>query len=69
MAETINPIARRALSFALVLLGAGLAIYGFVGLYNAPFRAHRWSGFEASLGAALMIWGTLFSRHKRPDLG
>ena len=63
MAETINPTARRVLSLALALLGAGLVCYGFVGLYNAPFRARRWSGFEVALGAALMIWGALFLRH------
>jgi len=61
-------MARRILPLASVLLGAGLAIYGWVGLYNPQFRvAHRWSGFEASLGGALMIWGGLFFRRKNSN--
>jgi hypothetical protein len=56
---------RRVLPLALILLGAGLDIYGLVGLYNPQFRvAHRWSGFEVSLGGAFMIWGWLFFRRK-----
>jgi hypothetical protein len=61
-------MARRILPLASILLGAGLAIYGFVSLYNPQFGvAHRWSGAEASTGGALMIWGGLFFRRKNPN--
>jgi hypothetical protein len=57
---------RRILPLALTLLGAVVGIYGLVGLYNPQFRvAHRWSGFDASLGGAFMIWGGLFFRPRK----
>ena len=56
---------RRILPLALSLLGAGLANVGILGLYNPNFRiAHRWSGSEAALGGALMIWAGVFYRPK-----
>jgi hypothetical protein len=56
------------LVLGLSLFGAVLAIYGFLGLYNQRFRVlHRWSGFEASLGGALMLWGGLAFRHREAD--
>ena len=61
-------MARRILPLASILLGAGVEIYGLVGLYNPQFRiAHRWSGFEVSLGGALMIWGWLFFRRRKSN--
>ena len=49
----------------LILTGACLTVYSGVGVWTQQSLAtHRWSGFEASFGGALMIWGSLFLRRK-----